>query len=115
MKRVRISLVEEGEESSGVWDWEERKVGRVPRKAVSQRERLGECSKSLEAREAIWIRRDWALGSGGRRERRVEDEGLEDECGACEAGPNFGGLGFGTEGELGFVRPSLAGDCTIWC
>ena len=26
MKRVRISLVEEDEKSSGVWDWEERNV-----------------------------------------------------------------------------------------
>lgn len=40
---------------------------------MSQRERLGETSKSLEAKEAIWRRRVWALGRGGRRERRVEE------------------------------------------
>jgi hypothetical protein len=73
-----ISLVEEGEESSGVvegsaWVWEERKVGSEPRKAVSQRERLGESSKSLEAKAAIWRRRVCARGRGGRRERRVEE------------------------------------------
>jgi hypothetical protein len=73
-----ISLVEEGEESSGVvegsaWFWVERKVGREPRKAVSQRDRLGETSKSLEANEAIWRRRDCARGRGGRRERRVAE------------------------------------------
>ena len=45
----------------------------MPRKEESQRDRLGETSKSLEAREAIWRRRDWALGRGGRRERSVEE------------------------------------------
>lgn len=49
---------EEEEESDCCWDWEERKGGRVPRNEESQTERLGETSKSLEAREAIWRRRD---------------------------------------------------------
>lgn len=66
--------MEEGEESRDCWMvWEERKVGRLPRNAVSQRDRFGETSKSLEAREAIWSRRDWALGSGGRRESNADD------------------------------------------
>lgn len=83
--------MDEGVESSGVmgtdWFWEDRKVGSEPRNALSQRDRLGETSKSLEAREAIWMRRDWALGRGGRREIRVE-EVLD----CCEGG--FGGLRF---------------------
>lgn len=83
-------------ESSAVmgtdWLWEGRKVGNEPRNALSQRDRLGETSKSLEAREAIWTRRDCALGRGGRREIRVE-EALDcfDSLDCCEVG--FGGLG----------------------
>lgn len=67
--------MDEGDESSGggVRVWEERKVGSEPRKEFSQADLLGETSNSLEAREAIWRRRDWALERGGRRERRVED------------------------------------------
>lgn len=66
--------MEEGEESRDCWVvWEERKVGRLPRNAVSQRDRFGETSKSLDAREAIWSRRDWALGSGGRRESNADE------------------------------------------
>lgn len=84
-------MVEEGEESGAVegsdWDWEERKVGKDPRNALSQRDRFGETSKSLEAREAIWMRRDWALGRGARRERRVGER-----LGCCEG--SFGGVGF---------------------
>lgn len=49
--------MEEGQDSSGIEDcdgvWEERKVGREPRNALSQRDLLGETSKSLDAREAI--------------------------------------------------------------
>lgn len=77
MKREINSLVVEGEGSSGVGAegsvWEERKLGMDPRKEESQRDRLGETSKSLEVREAIWRRRDWALERGGRRESRVDD------------------------------------------
>ena len=59
--------------SSSDWDCDGRKVGSVPRYAESQWGRLGESSKSLVAKEAIWRRRDWALGRGGRRERRAEE------------------------------------------
>jgi len=86
-----------------------------PRKAVTQRDRLGETSKSLEVKEAIWRRSAWALGRGGRSDRRAE-EGVDElrswGCWVCVGG-SFGGVGFGIEGELGFARPSLAGDCTI--
>lgn len=72
-----ISLVLEGGESNGVggndWIWEERKEGRDPRKEDSQWGRLGETSKSLEAKDAIWMRRDWARDRGGRRGRSVEE------------------------------------------
>ena len=66
------------EAQSGVDEWEERKVGRDPRKAVTQRDRLGETSKSLEAKEASWTRSAWALGRGGRRDKRAEVK-LEEE------------------------------------
>jgi len=55
------------------WISEERKVGREPRKALTQAERLCETSKSFEARDAICRRRAWALGRGGRRGRRVDE------------------------------------------
>ena len=49
--------MELGVDSSGGggidWICEERKEGRDPRKAENQKARLGETSKSLEAKEAI--------------------------------------------------------------
>lgn len=57
MKSEIISLVVEGEDSSGLdkcaWAWEGRKVGNDPRNAVTQRGLLDDVSKSLDAEEAI--------------------------------------------------------------
>lgn len=130
MNKERTSLVEVGVDSSGgggvVWICEERKEGRDPRKADTQTVRFGETSKSLEAKEAIWRRRDCALGSGGRRESSADEVVVAERlvelgcCCCCGGGWGwgweegyFGGVGFCREGELGFVKPSLAGDCTI--
>jgi len=95
VKREIISFTVDGEASSGVDEWDERKVGMDPRKAVTQRDRLGETSKSLEVKEAIWRRSAWALGRGGRSDRRAE-EGVEElrswDCWVCVGGSFAGSV-----------------------
>lgn len=108
-------------ESVGAWVWVERNVGNEPRNEVSHWVWFGETSKSFVVRDDILKRIDWALCSGGRRGRRVREVGVVCrfgwrlggcDCGICEV--NFGGAGVCKDGELGFGRPSLAGDCIIW-
>lgn len=122
MKREMISLVVVGMESVGDWVWVERNVGKEPRNVVSHWVWFGETWKSFVARDDIRKRMAWALWRGGRRGRRVREVGVVWRfgwrlggcgCGICEL--NFGGAGGCREGELGFGRPSLAGDCMIWC
>lgn len=119
-----ISFEEVGMESVGDWVWVERKVGKEPRNVVSHCVWFGETSKSLVASDDMRKRMDWARWRGGRRGRRVREVGVVwrfgwrvgGGCGwgICEV--NFGGVVVCCkEGELGFGRPSLAGDWTIWC
>lgn len=94
---------------------------------MDQRERLGETSKSFEARVDIWRRSDWARGRGGSRERRAadvdacddDDEGgfweVEEEVVVVEVeGLGRLGLGFGVregeEMEEELERPRRAGE-----
>lgn len=72
---------------------EERNEGREPRKAESQCARLGETSKSLDAKTAICWRRACARGNGGRSDSKADEEiAAEAEAEATvEEGGRLGG------------------------